>query len=93
MTWTGVAIKFYRAGVLREAIPIPPDCPLIADTYSASGTAFRALQHSPTASDNDAVTITGVISLQGDRGDPNFEFSPSDFYAKILVFTSSCNPR
>jgi hypothetical protein len=51
------------------------------------------MQHAPTDGNDDGVTITGIINLQGNRGNPNFEFSPTDFYAKILVFTTGCVAR
>jgi hypothetical protein len=93
MYWNGVTIKFYRNGVLREGIVLPPECPPVADTYSPNGRALQIAQHNPSAGDNDAVVIDGIITLDGNRGTPSFDFNPTDFYAKILVFASGCNPR
>jgi hypothetical protein len=94
MSWSGLAIKFYRGNELREAIPLESACNPWADTNTPSGgPAFKAVRHQPTNGDNDRVVVTGTITLQGNRGDPNFEFSPSDFYAKILVFTTGCTQQ
>jgi hypothetical protein len=94
MTWSGLAIKFYRGSELREAIPLESQCNPVADTNTPSGgPAFKAVRHQPTNGDNDRVVVTGTITLQGNRGDANFEFSPSDFYAKILVFTTGCTQQ
>jgi hypothetical protein len=93
MSWSSVAVKYYRNGQLTEAYPLQPECCPVATTVGVSGPAFQAVRRNPAASNNDAVTVTGVIRLEGNRGNPNFEFGPSDFYAKILVFTNNCVPR
>ena len=93
MTWSSLAIKFYKRGKLNEAIPLQPECCPSASTYGLDDRPFQAIDRMPHASDNDAVTVTGVIRLEGDRGNPNFDFGASDFYGKILVFTSACNQR
>lgn len=91
--WSSLVAKYYKGGILRETVLMPSECEPKANTYPPVSQAFQAASYNPYASDNDAVTITGLIQLIGDRGDPNFEFGASDFYGKILVFSSDCHPR
>jgi hypothetical protein len=94
MTWSNVAVKFYRAGQMTESILRPSECDIRANTFPpASGPATVIANFNPQRSDNDAVTVTGTLRLEGDRVDPNFEFGPSDFYAKIRVYSDNFYPR
>jgi hypothetical protein len=93
MHWSNLVAKYYKNNVLREAVIMGPECEPKADTYPPNNRAFQAASYPPSAPDNDAVTVTGILQLAGDRGDPNFEFNPSDFYAKILVFATNCHTR
>jgi hypothetical protein len=93
LRWSNLVAKYYKNGVLREAVMMPAECEPKATTYPPAGPAAQIASYPPTTSDNDAVTVTGIIQLEGDRGVPNFEFDPSDFYGKILVFATNCHPR
>jgi hypothetical protein len=94
MTWSNVAVKYYRAGQLTESILRGSECDIRANTMPpAHGPAAVVANFNPQRADNDAVTITGTLRLEGDRVDPNFEFSPSDFYAKIRVYADNIYPR
>ena len=95
MRWSNIVVKYYRGG---GSIPIevqtrPVECQPVADTYNLNRPAFQAVEYTPMATNIDAVTVTGQLRLLGDRGTIDFEFAPSDFYAKILIFGSNCVPR
>jgi hypothetical protein len=86
MSWYGIAIRFYKAGVLMETISLDSTNNPVADAMSDSGAVEIEQITTITASPGyDQVEITGSVQLQANAGVfPGEE----DIFGDIYIFTS-----
>ncbi len=89
MAWSNVVVRFYRNGQLRQSKTIPnilwPDANTLG--MGQSNPVVRTLNVTPTATDNDEVSVSASITLEADTG-----ISPSadDIAGQLYLFTDSC---